>query len=445
MSIKTLNPATGESLASYGVHSAADLDRIFALAASTQRTWRETNLESRTQMLLKVAQILESEKASLAGLMHREMGKTLSEAEAEVVKCAACAKYYAEQGPAFLQNKDYKTEASRSFVAFEPIGVVYAVMPWNFPLWQVFRCAVPATLAGNTVVLKHASNVTGCALEIERIFRQAAGQKGLMQSVLLAGKDALALIDRPEVRGVSFTGSTPVGREIASAAGKALKKSVLELGGSDAYVVLADADLEAAAKACAASRLLNAGQSCISAKRFIVEASVFAEFEKLFAQELKGKNIAPLAREDLRKDLHEQVQKSLKAGAQLLCGGQLPSTPGYHYPPTLLTNVQPGMAVFEEETFGPVAALVKASSAEDAIRLANLSSFGLGAAIFTKDDERGAKLAQKQLEAGSCFVNDFVKSDPRLPFGGAKDSGYGRELADFGIHEFVNIKTIYVK
>lgn len=442
-SIETKNPATGETLRKYPVHTPAELNKIFSRAAGAFAQWRHVPIADRAAGLTRLALLLERDRDALVKLMQAEMGKQDGEGKGEVDKCAACCRYYAESGPAFLAPKEIKTEATRSYVAFEPIGTVLAIMPWNFPLWQAFRCFAPALLAGNTVVLKHASNVSGCALAMARLVAEAFGRDDLFQAVLVPGKDALELIGRPEVNGVSFTGSTPVGRDIAARAGRELKKAVLELGGSDAYVVLADADLEAAAQACADSRVINAGQSCIAAKRFIVEAKVYERFAELFVRIMKEKKLAPLARPDLRDELHKQVEKSVAQGAELLCGGTLPAGPGAFYPPTVLSRVKPGMAAFDEETFGPVAALVEARDAADAVALANATDFGLGAAVFTKDFGKGLEVAEKQLAAGSCFVNAFVKSDPRLPFGGTKHSGVGRELAEFGIHEFVNIKTIY--
>jgi succinate-semialdehyde dehydrogenase / glutarate-semialdehyde dehydrogenase len=437
--IRTVNPATGETLKTYPVHTAADLEGIFARAAAAFAEWRHQPIPDRSEGLRKLAKILERDRDALVKVMHDEMGKQAEEGKGEIDKCAACCRYYAESGPAFLEPREIKTEAARSYVAFEPIGTVLAIMPWNFPYWQVFRCLAPALLAGNTLVLKHASNVSGCALEIERMVAEAFGRDDLFQAVLVPGKEALSLIRRPEVSGVSFTGSTPVGREIAAEAGRELKKAVLELGG----VVLADADLEKAAAACASSRVINAGQSCISAKRFIVVASVFERFEELFVRAMKEKKLAPLARPDLRDDLHEQVKKTLAQGAQLLCGGAIPDGAGSFYPATVLSRVKPGMTAFNEETFGPVAAIIEAKDAQYAITLANATGFGLGAAVFTKDFAKGLEIAEKQLAAGSCFINSFVRSDPRLPFGGTKQSGFGRELAEYGIHEFVNIKTIY--
>jgi succinate-semialdehyde dehydrogenase/glutarate-semialdehyde dehydrogenase len=373
------------------------------------------------------------------------MGKRTEEATAEVEKCAACASYYAENAASLLAPLEVPTEAERSFVSFEPLGPVLAIMPWNFPLWQVVRCAAPALSAGNTVVLKHASNVTGCALALERIFRAATGRENAFRAILVPGKDALSLVARPEIAAVSLTGSTEVGRQVAAVAGHELKKCVLELGGSDAYVVLADADTAKAAKICAASRLINAGQSCIAAKRFVVVKDVLAEFTSAFVRELQSKPLAPLARGDLRDQLQAQVELAAKQGASILCGGRIPSGPGYYYPATALANVAPGNTAFDEELFGPVAAVIEASDEAEAIKLANATSFGLGAAVFTRDLQRAERICRYELEAGSCFGNALVRSDPRLPFGGIKASGFGRELSGFGIREFTNVKTIYLE
>ncbi len=437
--IEIIDPENGKTLRSYTPHGPEKVDEILRLAQSTHKTWRRSSIPQRTQMLATLSKVLLREKLRLAELMKEEMGKSIKDGEAEVEKCAACAQYYIEKGPGFLATQSVSPE---SFVAFQPLGTVLAIMPWNFPLWQVFRCAIPATLAGNSVVLKHASNVSGCALAIEKIWQEASNEASLLQTILLPGSEVLALIARPEIQAVSFTGSTEVGRKIGAAAGAHLKKSVLELGGSDAYVVLADANLDKAAEICAKSRLINSGQSCISAKRFIVEKKVQAEFTEKFLQHLTKHEIAPMARENLRQDLQSQVDRSIAMGAKLLCGGKIPVGPGFHYPPTLLTNVKPGMPAFDEELFGPVAALIVAEDEAMALQLANQTNFGLGAAIFTKNIAKGRKLAEEELEAGSCFVNDFVRSDPALPFGGIKESGFGRELAEFGIREFVNVKTI---
>lgn len=441
--IETRNPADGSVIAAYDVHTPEQISEILGRAAQTQKIWKESTPKERGDLMIRLSGALLAAKNDLAALMGKEMGKTHEEAVAEIEKCASCARFYAEKGAAFLEPVDIKTEASRSFVSFEPLGVVFAVMPWNFPFWQVFRCAIPAIVAGNTVVLKHASNVTGCALAAEKLFREVSA-KPLFQAVVAPGGAALALIERPEISAVSFTGSTAVGKKIAAAAASVLKKCVLELGGSDAYVILADADIEKAAEICAKSRLINAGQSCISAKRFIVESSVKEAFEQKFIAALSRAEIAPLAREDLRDDLHDQVERSLAAGAKAILGGQKPGGAGAHYPATVLAGVEPGMPAFDEELFGPVAAVIEARDEKHALELANRSIYGLGAAVFTGDKARGEKIAKEKLEAGACFVNDLVRSDPRLPFGGIKESGYGRELADFGIREFTNIKTVYV-
>lgn len=442
--ISTYNPEIGERLDSYPVHNAGQLDALFRASRAAFLEWKKTGREERNAALRKLAELLERDKAEFAQLIKNEMGKPIAEGLAEVEKCAACARYYAEESEKVLAPIEVSTEAKRSLVTFEPLGTVLAIMPWNFPFWQAVRCAAPAISAGNAVVLKHASNVTGCALELERLFSAATGRPDLFRAVLVPGKEAGKLIARPEVAAVSLTGSTSVGREVASAAGRALKKCVLELGGSDAYVVLADADVEQAAKVCAQSRLINGGQSCISAKRFIVESPVLARFTETFVAEMQKKTIGPMARKDLRDELQRQVDRSVKQGARLLCGGKVPSGNGFHYPPTVLAGVKPGMVAFDEELFGPVAAIVEAENEQDAIRLANQSQFGLGAAVFTKDLAKAERIAREELDAGSCFGNALVRSDPRLPFGGVKDSGYGRELAGFGLREFTNVKTIWI-
>jgi succinate-semialdehyde dehydrogenase / glutarate-semialdehyde dehydrogenase len=442
--LTTYNPEIGEKLDSYPIHTLGQLEIILKNSQAAFREWRRTTRDERNEMLRKLSEILQRDKHELAQLIKNEMGKPIAEGLAEIEKCISCANYYREESERALAPIEVKTEAKRSFVSFEPIGTVLAIMPWNFPFWQVIRCAAPALSAGNTVVLKHASNVTGCSLELERIFAAASGKEHIFRSLLLPGKETLKLIARPEISAVSLTGSTGVGREVAAAAGKALKKCVLELGGSDAYVVLADADVPAAARICAQSRLINAGQSCISAKRFIVERSVAPHFTELFVEELRKYQIGTMARRDLRDELQRQVDRSLKQGAKLLCGGKVPPGNGFHYPVTVLAGVRPGMVAFEEELFGPVAAIVEAEDEREAVAFANQSQFGLGAAVFTKDLDKAARIAKEELEAGSCFGNALVRSDPRLPFGGTKDSGFGRELSSFGIREFMNIKTVYI-
>jgi succinate-semialdehyde dehydrogenase/glutarate-semialdehyde dehydrogenase len=382
------------------------------------------------------------------------MGKAVDEGRSEVDKCAWVCEHYAEHGAAYLQDEDIETEASRSYVTFEPLGVVLAVMPWNFPFWQVFRFAAPGLFAGNAGLLKPASNVFGCALAIRDVFREAGFPEDIFQTLLIGSPRVASVIENPGVAAVTLTGSTPAGREVAATAGAALKKTVLELGGSDPYVILEDADLEKAAAQCVTSRLINAGQSCIAAKRFIVPRRILKRFQDLVVSGMKEAvlgdplsrrtTVGPMARHDLRDELHQQVAESVAKGARCLLGGEVPPGPGAFYPATVLTDVGPGMPAYEDELFGPVAAIIPVSGDEEAVLTANDTVFGLGAAVFTTDLARGELIAARRLQAGSCFVNAFVRSDPRLPFGGIRESGYGRELSSFGIREFVNIKTVYI-
>ncbi len=391
----------------------------------------------------------------LARLMVMEMGKPVAQARSEIEKCAWVCEYYAEYAAEHLQTEHYETEASESFVSYQPLGVILAVMPWNFPFWQVFRFAAPTLMAGNAAVLKHASNVPGCALAIESVFVRAGFPEDLFRTLLIGGDAVESVIHHPVVRAVSLTGSTEAGQSVGQAAGKAIKKAVLELGGSDPYVILEDADLSEAVSICVQSRLINNGQSCIAAKRFIVPQSVATEFEERFVREMRARrvgepldertDVGPLARVDLRDELHGQVLRSIQAGARCLLGGEIPEREGAYYPPTVLTDVAAGMPAYNEELFGPVAAIISVDAEAEAIRVANDSAFGLGAAVLTRNVVRGRKIAEEELQAGACFVNAFVRSDPRLPFGGIKQSGYGRELGPHGIREFVNIKTIYVQ
>ena len=447
MPLTSINPATGALLQVYADHSDAAVDHALRLAAAVPAG-------DRTPALRAAAGLLRERRDELARLMANEMGKPVSQGSAEADKCALVCEYYADHTAAFLGPQLVATEATRSYVLFQPLGTILAVMPWNFPFWQVFRCAAPALMAGNSVILKHASNVPGCALAIERLFRDAGLPAGAFQTLLISAARAEALIVHPFIHAVTVTGSTAAGQAIAAKAGTCLKKSVLELGGSDPYLILDDADLESAAALCATARVRNAGQSCIAAKRFLVLESVRPRFEELFVAAMRSQvvgdpldpatTLGPLARADLRTELHGQVHRSVSQGARLLLGGVIPAGPGWFYPPTVLTNVTPDMPVFAEETFGPVAAVMGVPDEPTAIRLANASVFGLGAAVFTRDAARGARIAA-ELQAGTCCVNTFVQSDPRLPFGGIKQSGYGRELAEFGIREFVNIKTVVVK
>jgi succinate-semialdehyde dehydrogenase/glutarate-semialdehyde dehydrogenase len=453
--MQSVNPFSGEVIQDMPEYTSEEVNAIISQVDAAFQQWKLTGFEHRSILMKNLQARLLEKKGELAGIMVAEMGKVLREALSEIEKCATVCAFYADNAASFLKNEAVPTEAAESYISFQPIGTVLAVMPWNFPFWQVFRFLAPALMAGNTGVLKHASNVTGCALAIEQLVREAGFPDNVFRTLLIGSARIQSVIENPLVKAVTLTGSTPAGKAVASAAGSMLKKSVLELGGSDPYLVLEDADIEKAARLCVTSRLINAGQSCIGAKRFIVADKIYdsfeAEFVRLMSQATCGDplhpqtTIGPLARPDLRDDLHRQVEKSRKMGAKVLLGGAIPEGKGAFYPPTVLVNVVPGMPAYNEELFGPVAVLFRFKSEEDAIRIANDTVFGLGAAIFTSDLAKGKRLAEKGLEAGCVFVNDFVKSDPRLPFGGIKESGYGRELSAVGIREFVNIKTIVVK
>lgn len=452
--IYSIDPTTEELLAEYEEYSENKINNLIENAEIAFYRFRKTPLSQRTQLMLRVASVLEKRKEEFSKLMTLEMGKPIIQARAEIDKCIWLCNYYCENAEHFLADEIIPTDARKSFVAFQPLGIILAVMPWNFPFWQVFRFAVPNLLAGNVCLLKHSSNVSGTALAIEKIFHDTGFEQHLFTTLLISSSKVKQVIEHPLVKAVTITGSTPAGKSVASIAGNVLKKSVLELGGSDPYLILEDADLELAAKACVTSRLINGGQSCIAAKRFIIVENVFEQFKELFVQEMKSKkmgnpfdeanHLGPQARIDLRNELQSQVDKSVSQGGGILLGGYIPEGKGAFYPPTVLNNVDEHNIAFTEEIFGPVAPLIIAKNEDDAIRLANKTVFGLGAAVFTKDLEKGERIAKEKLLAGSCFVNSFVKSDPRLPFGGINQSGYGRELGLFGIREFVNIKTIYV-
>ena len=454
MALQSIDPRDGSLVKEYEEATEEDMREALAAAALAFDSWRRTSFDARATVLRRAGVLLRHRRDALARLMALEMGKPVTQGRAEAEKCASVCEFYAERAQALLANESAPSDARDSYVAFEPLGVVLAVMPWNFPLWQVFRFAAPALMAGNVGLLKHASNVTGCALAIEELLDAAGLPRAVFRALVVPSSRVAALIEAPEVAAVTITGSTPAGRAVASTAGAQLKKSVLELGGSDAYVVLEDADLDAAAEICAASRLINGGQSCIAAKRFIVVAPVLGRFEERLAERMQARvmgdpldeatAVGPQARHDLRDELDRQVRESLAHGATARLGCVVPEGPGAFYPPSVLSGVTPGMPAFDEELFGPVAAVIAARDEKDAIRLANNSVFGLGAAVFTADRARGERIARHELEAGSCFVNAFVRSDPRLPFGGIKQSGYGRELGAFGIREFVNVKTVYV-
>jgi len=452
--LMSINPTNGQTIREY---DETPPERVAAILETAHRTfleWRRVPFAERSALMMRVAVLLKEKRQALAELMALEMGKPVRQGRAEAEKCAWVCEFYAEHSERFLSPEPVATDAAQSYVAFPPLGVVLAVMPWNFPFWQVFRFAAPSLMAGNAAVLKHAGNVTGCALAIEDLFARAGAPAGLFRAILIPGSRVASVIEHPRVAAVTLTGSTEAGRSVGSAAGHALKPSVLELGGSDPYLVLEDADLDAAARTCAEGRLVNSGQSCIAAKRFIVLESVREAFVERFVKAMQDRilgdpmeertEIGPQARRDLRDELHAQVEASVAKGACIALGGTVPSGPGAFYPATVLTDVTAGMPAYQEEIFGPIAAVITARDEADAVRIANDSPFGLGAAVLTGNIERGRRIAEEELEAGSCFVNATVRSDPRLPFGGIKESGYGRELSAFGIREFVNVKTVYV-
>ncbi|MFO7798674.1 MAG: NAD-dependent succinate-semialdehyde dehydrogenase [Rhodohalobacter sp.] len=453
--LQSINPVNDELIKEYEEHTDSEIENILKRNDKAFKSWRSVDFGHRADLLKKAGDILRENIEEYAELMTKEMGKPISGARAEVDKCAWVCDYYAENGESFLKDEIIKTDASKSFVTYEPLGTVLAVMPWNFPFWQVFRFAVPGLMAGNAGLLKHASNVTGCALAIEDVFKKAGFPEDLFRTLKIGSSKVAGVIENSIVKAVTLTGSVPAGKAVAEKAGSELKKTVLELGGSDPYLILDDADLDKAIPTCVNSRLINNGQSCIAAKRFIVVESRLEEFTERFVEEMKTKSmgdpmdesidLGPQARNDLRDELHDQVKRSVDKGAKCLLGGDIPNKKGAWYPPTVLVEVKPGMAAYEEELFGPVAAIISAKDEEDAIGIANDSVFGLGAAVFTEDVEKGEHIAARKLNAGNCFVNSLVKSDPRLPFGGIKESGYGRELSHFGIKEFVNIKTVYVE
>lgn len=454
MTFDAINPATGETISSHPATAPEDVERALDAAVAAQREWWAAGFEARAAVLRRAAELLRRDRDEHARRMSLEMGKPLGEGRAEVDKCAWTCEHYAEHAEAFLAPEPAATEAAKSYVAFEPLGLVLAIMPWNFPYWQVVRFAAPALMAGNGGLLKHAPNVPGCALALEELFTAAGAPAGLFRTLLIDEEATGALIDDPRVAAVTLTGSVGAGKAVAARAGGALKPTVLELGGSDPYVVLQDAALDATLDMCVKSRLINTGQSCIAAKRFIVVEPLVEAFEAGVVERLREvrwgdpedetNRIGPLARADLRDNLHRQVEESVAAGARLLLGGELPEGDGFFYPPTVLAGVRAGMPAYGEELFGPVASILPAADAADAVRIANDTVFGLGAAVFTADAAVGERIAREGLVAGCCFVNEFVRSDPRLPFGGVKESGYGRELGVFGIREFVNAKTIWV-
>jgi succinate-semialdehyde dehydrogenase/glutarate-semialdehyde dehydrogenase len=454
MRIESVNPASNKKLQEYTLLTDEQVKQKLEQSEQVYKMWRKTTFNERSKLMFKAAEVLNANKKKYALMITREMGKTLFASQAEIEKCAWVCRYYAENAKLFLQDEKIKTDASSSYVTYQPLGVILAVMPWNFPFWQVFRFAAPALMAGNAAILKHASNVPGSAAFIQEVFEKAGFPKWLFTNLWISSKQVEKIIENPVIKAVTLTGSEKAGAAVATQAAQNIKKAVLELGGSDAYIILEDADLDMAAQQCTESRLLNSGQSCIGAKRFIVVEQVYDEFLRKFKKymseavlgdpENEKTTMGPMARIDLRDELHEQVNKSVKKGAEVLMGGKIEDLTGAYYPPTILTNVKPGMPAYEEELFGPVASVIKVKDEEEAIHVANDTKFGLGSGVFTSDLSRGERIARFKLEAGSSFVNQYVKSDPRLPFGGIKTSGFGRELSHQGIKEFVNTKTIYI-
>jgi succinate-semialdehyde dehydrogenase/glutarate-semialdehyde dehydrogenase len=454
MAFDSIDPASGEKLNTYQEMPADAVQATLEQCAAAQCAWANTAFAERSRLMRSAAQLLRANKEDYARLMVREMGKIYAQGVAEVEKCAWACDYYAEHAETFLSPEDVATEAAHSFVTYKPLGVVLAVMPWNFPLWQVFRFAVPALMAGNGAVLKHAPNVFGCALLIEKLFLEAGFPENLFRALLIGVAQTTAAIHNPLVAAVSITSSVNAGRAVASEAGKALKKCVLELGGSDPFIVLEDADIDKAVQVGVVGRFQNSGQSCIAAKRFIIVDAVYDEFESKFVTAVKalkmgdpmeeGVYIGPLARVDLRDGLHDQVRRSVAAGARVLTGGEVPAGPGAFYPPTVLAGVRPGMAAWSEELFGPVATLIRVRDEREAIAVANATEFGLAGAVWTQDLARGERIAADEIQSGAAFVNDMSKSDPRMPFGGIRNSGYGRELSIYGIREFVNVHAVWV-
>lgn len=454
MAFTTLNPASGELIQEYPAWDQAQLEAALEQSATVSAGWQASSMAERSALMRQAAGVLRARSDELAALITLEMGKLLKEARAEVEKCALACDYYAAEAPAFLADELIESDAGRSLIAYQPLGTVLAVMPWNFPFWQVFRFAAPTLMAGNTGVLKHASNVPQCALAIESVFCEAGFPSGVFRTLMISAAQVEGVIRDARIHAVTLTGSEPAGRKVAATAGEALKPSLLELGGSDPFIVLEDADLKLAVSQAVASRFLNCGQSCIAAKRFIVVEAIADEFITRFAAEVQGlmvgdpndavTTLAPMARTDLRDELHRQVEESVAEGAVVVSGGHPLERAGAYYAPTILDHVKPGQRAYREELFGPVAIIIRAHDEADALRIANDSEFGLGGSIWTRNSARG-EAAARRLQAGCAFVNGMVKSDPRLPFGGIKHSGYGRELSLLGIRAFVNAKTIWIR
>ena len=449
----SVNPSTGSLIKSFDQYSDEHINQLLNRASEIQKNWQNTELCLRLTCLEHLSGILSDFKRDYALLMAEEMGKPIRQGIGEIEKCIWLCNYYISNSEKYLGDTKVKIDGQKSFVTFKPLGLILGIMPWNFPFWQVFRFAVPSIISGNGAILKHASNVQGCASKIESCFEEAGFPKHLFQNISVSGSRVSKIIENSKIAAITLTGSTPAGKSVAEASGRVLKKTVLELGGSDPYVILEDANIEKSVDSCIEGRLLNAGQSCISAKRLIVVENIYDKFlitlknnlsKKIIGDPKDDVDIGPMVSIEAREEVHAQVLKSIEKGADLILGGEIPDMEGAFYPITLLSNVEPGMVAFDEEIFGPVFSVIRAKSENDAIDLANNSPFGLGAAVFTKNILKGEEIAKNKLDAGLCFVNDFVKSDPRLPFGGIKKSGYGRELSMYGLKEFVNIKTIVI-
>lgn len=452
--IETRNPTTGKILQQYPLMNSEEVQSIIQASEHASLDWRQTSYAQRAACLRQIARVLRQNKSEYAQLITLEMGKPIVDAQKEIEKSAWVCEFYADQGEHFLQPRYVQTDHHTSYTCYQPLGIIFAIMPWNYPFWQVFRCVAPNLMAGNAIILSHAPISTGASLAIETLIKNAGVAEHVFRSLIINHDEASRVIQHNAIKGVTITGSPRAGRSIAAQAGAVLKKIVLELGGNDPYLILKDADLELAANICVKSRLANAGQVCIAAKRIIVEHSIFAKFQQLILKNIQDyrqgdpldemTTIGPLARADLRETVQQQVQTNLQQGAKLITGGKIPPGEGFFYPPTLLTDLQENMPAMQEEIFGPVICLFPANNEQHAIELANMSPYGLAAAVFTQDLVRGEKIAAEYIQAGSCFVNNLVSSDPRLPFGGIKESGFGRELSSEGIHEFVNIKTICI-
>lgn len=454
MAIATINPVTEKCVKKFTEYSDKKVDKILTDVTAASMDWCDTSIRTRSRLMKRAAKHLRKNTQALATIITLEMGKPIKQAESEIEKCASVCDYYAENGKDFLADSHYQSDATESFVRYQPLGTVLAVMPWNYPFWQVFRFAAPALIAGNTAVLKHASNVPKCALAIEKIFSESGFPENILRTLLITGENTEKLLDDDRIQAVTLTGSEKAGSKIGARAGKNIKKAVMELGGSDAFIVLSDANIADAVEVGIKARFQNTGQSCIAAKRFILVESIAEKFIEQYIAKIEGLtqndpmsencDLGPMAREDLVGSLHKQVEDSVNSGAQVLIGGKLINREGFYYPATVLDNVQPGMRAYSEELFGPVASIIRVKDVEHAIKVANDSRFGLGSSIWTKSNKKAVKYSS-QIHAGATFINEMVKSDPRLPFGGIKKSGYGRELSDLGIREFVNIKTVYMK